>query len=191
MKFLSTILFSFLTLFLSGCGEVLLNKPLDIEPVQFPEKFSGIWTQTLGNDSQKIEITVLDAKSGKIKMTPADKTSKEKPIFAQLKEHNDNVYANFSESEKGDSDYHWALVGGMDEAIVCYIPDIQKFKSLVEKEILPGKIVNNDKIILHDIKSEHLNILESQEHGFPYHWKHPVIFIKDKEEPQKATKQPN
>ncbi|MHC1729223.1 MAG: hypothetical protein AB9866_25030 [Syntrophobacteraceae bacterium] len=164
-------------LILCSCSAVYSTDPLGEKPYPVSEQdWEGTWI----NKDTFFSVQVIDGKNGMLKWTwiePGDKVKLES-YEMQLRQSGQLVFGNVKADDKGGRAlYAWGLVKREKNGLICWIPDVDKFKSLCKKGILPCK-EEEGNVILTSLTPAHLDIINSENEGVLYDWREPFVFIR-------------
>jgi hypothetical protein len=172
----TTILLAVATfgLFLSGCAVVKSDKAIGEKAVSVnPDGLEGIWIFSGGavnvavtdKDKGILEIAWLERKDGKFEM----KTSR-----VIILQQGDTVIANVEDTnDKGQ--FSFGRIKINPDEIILWIPDFARFKALVLENKLPGKIIEENKIILNNPEHEQMKIITGGKDGSVFLLDSPVV----------------
>ncbi len=175
-RFYLLVLFACLPAF-SGCHSVTSPYLVGKQPVTLnPEIWNGKWGPECSGE-EAVRIEVLDKDRGLLRATVLNPKDPPEVIECNLRSAaGDLIFVNAKEQK--EKDYHpWLIRNAGGKMIILWSPDYDRFKSLVEKGILPGESTGGD-ISLGLLKSEHLDIIMSEKEGVLFDWKDPVILIR-------------
>jgi|GEM_PF-2524337 len=169
----------FLLSFLVGCSFVKSPVPFGLEPVELSaEKFTGTWENEDGDD---LEISVADSAKGLLELSYEEEDGPESSKHSSIKVHilagRKWHYASVPAAEDGsDSEgFLFACIQNKKKRIIIWMPDLAKFRTLIEDGKIPGKIVKKD-VILEKVTPEIIDIIESEKQGILFDWREPMIF---------------
>lgn len=171
-----TILLAVVTfgLFLSGCAVVQSDKAIGEKAVSVnPDGLEGIWIFNGGvvnvavtdKDKGILEIAWIERKDGKFEM----KTS-----LVIILQQGDTVIANVVDS-KDSGKFSFGRIKINPDEIILWIPDFAKFKTLVLENKLPGKIIEENKIILSNLQPEQMKIITGAKEGCVFSLDNPIV----------------
>jgi len=176
-----------LAIFLNACDTVSSPVPLGVEPAVIDAaEWSGQWFNADG----RVDITVVDAAKGLVHIDFRE-DGKADTLDLQLRKFNGWIFASVSEQAFDQSQglegassetesYLWARLVRHGKTIIAWIPKAEKFATLVEKGLLPGR-VEDDNVILGPLNQEHYRILTSEDHGVLLDWEHPTVLYRVKD----------
>jgi len=186
LKYLLAIL---LMLTMSGCQDVLTTKPIGEKPSELKaEDWDGIWSNSKG---EFCSIKVVDGKNGMLKMACLgweEEEAKVSTLELQLREWGNCVFAtaislsteNSGSRDNSEGGYSWARIKRDGNMLIFWMPNWDKFSSLVKNGKLPGKVINPQvdrsdiSIDLGEPTPEHLEIFASD----VYNWDDPAILVR-------------
>lgn len=90
-------------------------------------------------------------------------------LFASMKDEEDKTVP--------DGMYMWAIIKKEKEIILIWLPQKDRFKTLIEEKKLPGE-VKKDLVLLGDLKPEHMKIIASEGRSLLFNWEEPLVLIK-------------
>lgn len=90
-------------------------------------------------------------------------------MFASMKDEEDKTVP--------DGMYMWAIIKKEKEIILIWLPQKDRFKTLIEEKKLPGE-VKKDLVLLGDLKPEHMKIIASEGRSLLFDWEEPLVLIK-------------
>lgn len=162
---------------LSGCHSVTSPYLVGKQPASInPEMWNGKWgPECSGEDA--VQIEVLDKDRGILRATVLNPKDPPEVVECSLRTAGGDLNFVNAKMQK-EQDYHpWLVRNEGGKMIILWSPDYDKFKSLVEKGILPGESAGGD-ISLGLFKPEHLDLITSEKEGVLFDWKHPVVLIR-------------
>src|SRR5262249_47426638 len=146
-------LFVYLLLLLTTCSysAVVSKRPVGEKPSRLEqEKWEGKWVHRDG----ELTIKVDDSERGLLSVTWTEKGEKSpQTARIELLESNGWLFGNVN-NWKGDTmpEYVWGRVRKEDRQITIWAPDLNQFKSLVNRRVLPGEMRGSD-VVVGDLKS--------------------------------------
>ncbi len=196
-------------MFTSGCGtwEVMSRFPVGQTPYPVEaEEWAGDWGSGCA-DEGFFRIEVVDKDNGIIRVSEVKAGSEsgpenpeksaapyEKPFECHLrKTDGDLIFANAA--LEGETEYYPTLVkmvkmekvGGCQ--LIVWFPDYRKFRTLVEKKILPGELrERSENICLGLLQPEHLKIILSEDEVL-FRCYDPIILIRHGKAPAPPSKE--
>ena len=176
MKLIKATLFWVIVTILTGCSIVYTTQPIgeQARPIE-TEKWEGTWT----NGEEVITIYVLDETKGLLQVawleTDEDQLTLES-YKVYLLESGDWLFASIQD-EDNPKWYDWGRIKIEGRQLIFWLPNPEKFKVLVEKGLLPGRI-HDDDVVLGDLTAQHLQLITSEKEGVLFEWESPVILIK-------------
>ncbi|MGV8073023.1 MAG: hypothetical protein AB2L11_00465 [Syntrophobacteraceae bacterium] len=165
-------------LVMSGCSAVYSPLPVGESPYAIKsEDWDGTWI----NKDTYFSVKVVDGQKGVLRaawMEWKDDEARLESHEVQLLQTGKWVFANVKVSE-GDEKvlFVWAPFKRDGNAVVCWTPDVEKFKALGKAGKLPCR-EENDDIFLNDLTPEHLKIITSETECQLYDWRDPLVFIR-------------
>jgi len=178
MKSLSLLLCAVV---LSGCSAVYTTKPIGEKPVNLTREvddWEGLWCNSEG-DSFKIKVG--DPANGILQVAGIEETNNEfelKKYTICLRESGTWTFANCrNEDEKEREIYVWAKISRDKRQIIFWAPDTDKFKELVNKKQLPGKI-EKENVVLGELDSKQMEFITSGSNGVLLNWEKPMVLTK-------------
>jgi hypothetical protein len=174
MKKLAFLLFVWGVFAATGCNAVYAPNPMGDEPVYLNRgKWEGTWT-----DGEECAIfKVLDAQKGILRIAWIEDSQgqlKYETRDVYLRNAGEHMFASIKEKES----FLWAKVKRTGEQVVVWDPDVEKFKAMVREGKLPGKIDDNNNIILDDLTPEHVSIIASESEGLLFDLQNPQAVIR-------------
>lgn len=128
---------------LCGCSGVVANRPVGIAPVDLTGQ-TNKWTGTWQNSYGACAITVADAANGVLAMTSTKPVSwwrwSNEIQRIYVRTDGEWTYASMESSDGTNTVYVWGRIANEDGTILWWLPDAQKFKTLVEAGTLPGTV---------------------------------------------------
>lgn len=165
-----------LLLAVTGCNQVICKRPVGEKPARIvAAEWEGNW---IGPDGA-LAIKVADVDQAILKVVWLEDEAGQptmKTALVELRESGDWLFASTRE-EGEDRGYLWARIKKENCQILLWEPDNQLFAKLVRAGVVPGRMDQNN-VILEPLNSEHLNMIKSGEHGVPFSWDRPLIFVK-------------
>lgn len=159
---------------ITGCGMVYTTQPIGENPYLIEkETWEGTWT----NGENFLTINVLDEKNGLFQIAWIE--DDQNPIKLEsckvhLLESGDWVFGSIQDKDNPKR-YIWGRIKKNERQIVVWLPDPEKFKTLVGEGRLPGKIGDNE-VVLGNLTSKHLKLITSEMEGVLFEWDEPIIF---------------
>ncbi len=161
---------------ISGCHSVTSPYLVGKQPATInPEIWNGKWGADCTGD-EAVQIEVVDKDKGIFRATVLNPKDPPEVVECYLRTAGNLTFVNAKVQKEGE--YHpWLIKNEGGKMIILFSPDYDKFKSLVEKGILPGEAAGGD-ISLGLLKSEHLDLITSEKEGVLFDWKDPVVLIR-------------
>jgi hypothetical protein len=165
-------------LFLCHCSNVTTPYPLGERDLQIQaEEWEGLW---LSADGGVVVLKVVDPSTGSLDAYWLDEESGT-PVLrrspARLRESHGWVFGSVPEEESDGGtepvDYVWARVVKNEETITFWIPDVEKFRRLVEEGRLPGTASGN--VELGTLEPSHYERITSEAGEVLFEWEEPVL----------------
>ena len=162
-----------------GCNAVISKRPVGEKSAKLTAKdWEGNWATTDGT----MKLKVVDADKGMLKVFWIEDDDKGNPTMktadVELRESGDWLFANVKDEDKGQiRGYVWGRIKNENRQIILWAPDDNRFKELVKAGVLPGKI-DNDDVLLDELKPQHLKTITSGERGVLFEWDKPNVFVK-------------
>jgi len=160
----------------SGCNQVICKRPVGEKPAKIvAAEWEGNW---IGPDGA-IAIKVVDADSAALQVAWLEDEAGQlamKTAAVELRESGDWLFAN-TRADGETRGYLWARIKKENRQILLWEPDEKLFAKLVRDGIFSGRVDQNN-VILEELKSEHLNLIRSGERGVPFTWDQPLIFVR-------------
>lgn len=165
---------------LCSCTIVGSKGPIGETPVLVKAKdWDGTWFNP-GGDYCKIKVKsetdgilriawIEDGKELTHKSSDVFIRKSEAWLFASMKEEEDKTIT--------DNVYVWAMIKKEKEIILIWLPNKDRFKTLIEAKTLPGEI-KKDSVLLGDLKPEHMKIIASERRSLLFDWEEPLVLIK-------------
>jgi hypothetical protein len=156
-----------------GCNSVYTPRPMGAAP--FPlvkSEWEGNWLY----DDGFLVIRVLDESEGILQIASIEDEGglKLETQDVYMRETGSSLFASWKE----DSSYIWIKVKKDGEKITAWIPDANKFKTLVREGKLPGRIVDNGDVYLDDLAPKHVEIITTETEGVLFDWQNPSIAMR-------------
>jgi hypothetical protein len=162
---------------LLGCQRVTSIHPVGYDPVPLrAEDWNGEWG--LPFEKEFIRMKVVDRETGMLRITSYNSEGgAEKVEDAILRQVNGWTFASIANDGEGGG-YLFARVSNTGGRIfLIWLPDYDRFRGLVEKEILPGK-TDADTVKLGLLLPTHLKLITSGELGVLFSWDDPIVMIR-------------
>ena len=175
MKHFFLVLFG---LILCGCSAVYSTDPIGEKPCQISgQDWDGAWI----NKETFLTMKVTDPKNGTIRVAwieSSDQGDKLESYELQLRQSGELMFGNVkTDAGNGKVLYVWGLVKRSENELICWRPDVDKFKDLCKKGSLPCR-EEEGNVILTALTPEHLQIINSEKEGVLYEWRDPLAFIR-------------
>ena len=171
MNFLASVVFG---LFLSGCAVVQSDKAIGEKAVTVnADDWDGVWTFNGGalnavvvdKDKGLLEIALVERKDGKFEMNT---------YRVGIMKQDDAIIANLEDpNEKGK--FSFGRISINPDEIIVWIPNFARFKELLEKNKLPGIMVDEHKILLEKLGAEHMKIIADVYDGSIFSLDNPIV----------------
>jgi hypothetical protein len=163
---------------LSGCSAVYVTKPVgDVVPRVKAADWDGTWV----NKNGAVTLRVQDGEAGKIRMAWVEwgiHGPRLESQEIQLLQSGDVLFANVKEAEEnGQTLYVWARVKREGDEMICWVPDVDRFKAASRSGQFPFR-EKDDSVVLGELTPDHLKFLASAEAGALYRWDDPVVFTR-------------
>ena len=165
-----------LILLFSACNAVVSEQPMGEKPLAVTAKdWEGTWVNGEGAGI----IKVVDPEKGLLQAAWIEGNSQDMESYQIfLRELGPWIVASVKiEGRSGLVRYGWARVNREDGQIVVWDPSVKSFKQLVEAGKLPG-VIEQDDVILGDLKPEHYDLLTSGSEGVLFDWDEPVVLLR-------------
>lgn len=163
---------------ISGCAAVYATKPVGEAP--FPIKASE-WNGTWVNVNGAVTLKVLDEAAGTLRMAWVEWSVQGPRLESheiQLLRSGEAIFASVREGEdKGQSLYVWARVRRDGNELICWPPDVERFKAASRSGQFPFR-EKDDSLVLGELTPEHLRQLASPEAALLYRWDDPVVLLR-------------
>jgi hypothetical protein len=155
----------FLVVALPACGAVLVEQPAGDTPLALdPEAWEGAWVL----DGDLYMARVVDSERGELEIAAIDKDADGEFVFEKmtllLRDGGDWIIGNLRDEEWEESGFAVAVGKLQEDQLLILLPDIDKFRALVEAGTLPGR-VEGDSLLLEPLDAEHLALILPGEHG--------------------------
>ncbi|MEI8340097.1 MAG: hypothetical protein WCH43_01005 [Verrucomicrobiota bacterium] len=178
MKYLPALL---IAIVLSGCSAVYTTKPVGENPKnlthEVPE-WEGVWCNAEGDT---FKVNVADPAKGLLQVAGIEEkgnTFELKKYTIHLRESGNWCFASCRNEDVKDRDlYVWARISRDGRQIIFWAPDTDKFKQLVTKGQLPGKI-EKDEVVLGELDPKQMELITSGSNGVLLQWEKPMILTK-------------
>ena len=174
MKYLKYMLFWIMAATITGCGYVYTTQPVGERPSLIE---TGDWEGTWINEDKFITITVLDETKGLLRLSWIEKDQGQLKLESSnlhLLESGDWIFASIPDKDN-PKQYLWGRIKQDERQVVVWVPDLEKFKDLVEEGKLPGRI-DNKNVMLGNLTSDHLKLITSETEDILFEWDEPIIF---------------
>ena len=164
-----------LALALSACSPVLVRDPIGEAPYPVQrEEWEGEW---IHEDGLAI-IRVADEGEGTLLISGVeekDDALRLETLKVTFRRSGEWIFASMRDesASKKENEYVWGRVRKVDDLILVWLPDADKFKRLIEEGILPGE--TDDGVLLTDLKKAHYEIITSGAQGVLFEWDEPMI----------------
>ena len=158
-----------LLLALPACNAVYVDEPIGERPLVLdPEEWEGTWLVGGGT----VVMEVVDQNEGLLKIAWVEGGYQGglelESAIIQLRGYDDWIFGTLMEYESDDAEgagYPWGIARQGDDQILILLPDVGKFRALVEAGDLPGRVDGED-VYLESLELEHLARILSDEHPF-------------------------
>ncbi len=187
MKYLKYMLFWIMAATITGCGFVYTPQPIGERPSPIE---TDAWEGTWINGEQFLTINVLDETKGLLRISWIANDNGQVKLESSnlhLLESGDWTFASIPDKDN-PKQYLWGRIKQDERQVVVWVPDSEKFKSLVEEGKLPGKI-DNKNVMLGNLTLDHLKLITSETEGVLFEWDEPIIFQKFKSVPNCCGRQ--
>jgi hypothetical protein len=176
VKYLKYMLFWIMAVTITGCGFVYTHQPIGERPSLIE---TGDWEGNWINEDKFLTINVLDETKGLLRISWIEKDQGEVKLEScnlHLLESGDWIFASIPDKDNPKR-YLWGRIKQDERQVVVWLPDLEKFKGLVEEGKLPGRI-DNKNVMLGNLTSDHLKLITSETEGVLFEWDEPIIFQK-------------
>ena len=174
MKYLKVMLFWIMAITITGCNVVYTTQPIGERPSLIE---TSDWEGTWINEEKFLTFNVLDKAKGLLRISWIEKDQgqvKLESCKVHLLESGDWIFASIPDKDN-PKQYLWGRIKQDGRQVVVWVPDSEKFKTLVEEGKLPGRVEDNN-ILLGNLTSEHLKLITSETAGVLFEWDEPIIF---------------
>jgi len=163
----------------SACTSVTTEYPFGENAVEVdPEQWDGTW---LSSDGQVFWLEVSDGTNGVLTGGGVENVE-ERRIFQESKiyvrEVEGWVFASLPVTggePSNPTEYDWARIENDGELLVLWLPDVAKFRALVEKGVLPGH-TRGVGVALGQLSSTHYSLIASEKEGVLFDWEYPYFY---------------
>ncbi|MCI5208171.1 MAG: hypothetical protein D3910_05140 [Candidatus Electrothrix sp. ATG2] len=174
------------TFLLTGCAVVTSDNIIGNAPTQLsPENWNGTWR----NEDTVLQVKVLDAENGLIKIAwfeDKDKDLQADSITVQIRKGEKWEYLTLLEGSiyKDIGKYCWGRVKKESKRLLFWFPDPERFEQAVQAKILTGEVMKTKK---ENTPSTHIklsgpaqDIIRQVESGKGdyFLWDTPLTFLK-------------
>ena len=171
----------------TGCSVVTVPEPIGDEVTELdPSEWEGIWEDNSGiifgiDDPVIFQARVPDPASGEIELAALVENDDDElvPRFVTVTIRGvaqaDWEFASYT-VEGAQGQFLWGRIVRMDDYVLVWAPDADKFKELVEQGRLRGTIDNDDNVNLETPTSEELASIAEEEWGMLFFWDEPLIY---------------
>lgn len=179
MKRISVCIIGIL-LIVCGCSIVASKAPVGEAPVVVDAKgWNGAWYTPGGG---YCVLQVKNEREGILQLAwiENDKELKYQSGEVLIRKSGNVSFASTKETQEktvADVVYVWARIKKEKNMILIWLPNEEKFKTLIETNILPGEI-KNGMTILGDLKPEHMKVITSEAKCPLFDWERPLVLIK-------------
>jgi hypothetical protein len=175
--------FSF-TVALCGCFEVVSLNPMGESALKLnPAEWDGVW---LLSDDDLVIFKVANPDDGLIEASFLER-GESGPVFKRstvyVREAEGWVFISMAQESEGATDvvgYSWGRLKKDGNTLIVWMPDHDKFESLVDEGILPGDTRSTD-VHLGILESSHYAVITSEQRGVLFEWDNPIIFRRPRE----------
>jgi hypothetical protein len=160
------------------CSNVTTPYPLGERDLQInADEWEGLW---LGADGGVVVLKVVDSSVGLLDAFWLDEESGT-PVLrrspARLRESHGWVFGSVPEEESDDGteppDYVWGRILKDGETLTLWLPDVEKFRHLVQNGRLPG--IASSSVQLGTLEPSHYELITSEAEGVLFDWEEPVL----------------
>jgi hypothetical protein len=171
------ILSGLVALLLQGCANVLVDKPIGLEPSTITaSEWDGSWF----NPGGTLTVKVVDGDRGLIDIASIetkDDGLKMESHRLVLKEAGKWTLASMKADKDEGSGWLWGRIKKDEKQIIFWLPKVDEFKKLVTDGRLPGQI-RDDNVILGKLTPAQLALITSDKAATLYHWDEPMVLMK-------------
>lgn len=170
-------LIGFLCFFLAGCHAVVVPQPFGVEKVQLsPAEIEGVW---FAEEENPLTVKVVDQEKAIVSVTYEESRESIRTVTVHLMAGEKWQYASLLNSDEGDPSkgYIFVCVKITPKRILVWMPDHKRFKELVEKGTIKGRVENGD-VYLDEVPPELIAWVESEKFGLLFDWQDPLVFYK-------------
>lgn len=161
-----------------GCAAVYATKPVGEVPC--PVKATE-WDGTWVNKNGAVTLKVVDEQAGTLRMAWVEWSVQGPRLESheiQMRRTADATFANVIQGEdSGRVLYVWARVKREGNELICWTPDVDRFKTAGRNGQFPFQ-EKDDSIVLGELTPEQVRILASPEAGSLYRWDDPVVLLR-------------
>ncbi len=176
--------FIFLTSTLVSCHFVKTLVPFGLRQAELvADDYNGTWES---EDGDTVEITVLDKTKGEIELSYSEGSREAGPLKHRkmkvyLLDGKKWQYASVPADDDGSDKegFMFGCIEATSKRIIIWAPRVEKFIQLIEAGKIEGEVVK-DGVVLDRISPELIDVIESEENGFVFDWREPMILMKQK-----------
>lgn len=166
-------------LLLLGCSAVVIPAPIG-EPVNLTgetEKWAGVW---VGNGTETVTVEVVDAEQGILEVVGFfDKQTS----ITHITKYDQDLIAStiypldYETRVNKTNGFIWALLKKEEHMATMWVPNDDKFESLVKSGELPGRIEKSD-VYLGELDENHLRMIFSKSNDWYFAWDSPGFYVR-------------
>lgn len=176
-------------LMLSGCGSVLVGAPMGETPVVLdPADWEGTWA----SDEIVMLTTVLNSNEGILQaawLERYEEGARFETVSGVVRQTGDwyflsmeHVPANADDEEDAASDeqppvYVWGRIDNNGRRAIVWWPDLEQFREAVRKGRIPGRINEDEDVVLGELNAEQMEVINSPS-GNLMNWTEPLVLVR-------------
>ena len=153
-------------LLLPACSSVMVEQPIgDIPLVLDSEDWEGAWLL----DGDLYMVQIVDSERGELRIAAIETTTDGdfalETMTLLLRDGGEWILGNLRDDDWEESGFALAVGKLQDDQLLILLPDVAKFRTLVEAGTLPGRL-EGDSVLLESLDAEQIALILSDEYGF-------------------------
>ena len=175
-------------LWLSACDSVFVQQPLGDEVMLLDQ---GLWQGQWSNGEMVIITTIIDAEKGILQaawIERGEHGAQLEMATGYVRKSGDLIYLNLPNLDRKETEvakspvtsapeYNWARLVVDEHSATMWWPNQNRFRDAVKAGTLPGIIKEDQDVVLDELSSAHLQIINSPEANL-LSWTEPLVFVR-------------
>lgn len=164
-----------------GCSAVYTHRPVGLTATDITAE-AAEWEGTWVHPEGAFSVLVEDGSNGLIQAAWVERGGgalKHKSATVHLRDAGGWTFAS-AQAENEDDLYVWGRIEKEKRSALIWLPDVAKFKALIESGTLPG-VTNGSNVILGDLSTNDFDNICSDSKQVLFDWDKPLVLWKTSE----------